>query len=58
MRTRSLQATHRPDVMINDGIDLLKQKKAIKSGDTVLITAGAQIGVSGTTNLSEIRTVR
>lgn len=46
------------DVMINDGIELLKQKKAIKSGDTILITAGAQIGVSGTTNLSEIRKVR
>lgn len=45
------------DVMINDGIEQLKEKGLIKSGDTVIITAGTEIGVSGTTNLAEVRTV-
>ncbi len=45
------------DVMINDGINLLKEKHALKSGDTVIITAGVPIGVSGTTNFAEVRKV-
>lgn len=46
------------DVMITDGIESLKERGALKSGDIVIITAGVPIGVSGGTNLSEVRKVR
>lgn len=45
------------DIMVNDGIELLKDKNILKSGDMVIITAGTQIGVSGTTNLAEVRKI-
>ncbi len=45
------------ETMIGDAIASLKEKGALKSGNIVIITAGVPIGVSGTTNLSEVRKV-
>ncbi|RLG12691.1 MAG: pyruvate kinase [Candidatus Nanohalarchaeota archaeon] len=45
------------DVMINEGIESLKEKGVLKSGNVVIITAGVPLGVSGGTNLSEVRKV-
>ncbi len=45
------------DQMIETSIKSVKEKSYAQDGDTVVITAGAPIGVKGTTNLIKVETI-
>ena len=45
------------DEMIAKSIDSAKEKDYVANGDLVVITAGAPIGVTGTTNLIKVHTI-
>ena len=43
--------------MIGKSIDSAKEQDLVEDGDLVIITAGAPIGVKGTTNLIKVHTI-
>ncbi len=45
------------DEMIGKSIDSAKEQDLVEDGDLVIITAGAPIGVKGTTNLIKVHTI-
>ncbi len=53
----SVGEEHVSDVLIEHAVDTAQQAGLVKSGDTVVVTAGVPLGCSGTTNLIRVYTV-
>lgn len=45
------------DELFNSAIDLVKKRKLVKNNNTVVLTAGIPLGVSGTTNIIRVKFV-
>jgi pyruvate kinase len=46
------------DELFDHAIDMAEQHKLVAEGDLVVITAGIPLGMSGTTNMLKVHTVK
>ncbi len=53
-----VQAFKTVDEIIEKAIEVAKEKKLVKNGETVVITAGSHTGISGSTDLLKVSAIR
>ena len=46
------------DELFDHAIDMAEQQRYVEEGDLVVITAGIPLGISGTTNMLKVHTVK